>query len=121
MAESDLKITTTINGDVKTIKMEILEDSFLPADIFLWTNDDGQLGEFQGVCNKAQLRRYRVWSEDPPVPSFGNRLVRYHEAIRVLGVMEDETRYVDIVLRDIQHLSIELQTEPVVTRVVKIL
>lgn len=84
---SQLQVTKELQSGKWIVTGVILDGSTLPKEVFLYENDDGELGKYQGVANLTEMTTRPVWYSG--IPSFGNRIVRFEEGVRAVDTPED--------------------------------
>lgn len=78
-----------------------------PSKVFIHENlGTDVLGDYQGVCNVADMARYSEWS-GTAVPKFGNRFVRFNQAKIVLSFDMD----LDLITNTIKNRLKELKRD----------
>jgi hypothetical protein len=119
---SSLQITTVLQGDSWIITANVLPESFLPAEIFIYENTGtSELGTYQAVCSKEELLRLQIWS-GTPIVKFGNKYVRYGQAKIIIDATTNNAQVpqtvVDHLILTTKLLSQALQTAASTTQVV---
>lgn len=76
---SNLTISTQVLTTGKISLKARFNEGETPKSIFLYENNGTEeLGRYIGVANIDELVRYKEWTGQP-IPSFGNRYVRYNQ------------------------------------------
>ncbi|MNK27649.1 hypothetical protein D3C87_460110 [compost metagenome] len=117
---TSIEITTQIEGDKIVVTAKVLDNSFLPDEIFIYKNNGTTtLGDYYGICDKDELTRFQVWS-GTAIPVFGNQFVRYGSAKIVLDIQADVQRTIDNLVKTATDLSTALKTASSSTQIVNI-
>ncbi len=90
---STLNIQTNVVGDHFLVTGSIVAGGSLPQSVFIYTNTgDATLGEFFGTCNVAEMGRLQPFTLGTPIPTFGNKYIRYDQ-IKIKVPLSDPTQF----------------------------
>lgn len=119
-SNSQLQITTQLEGDKITITAVILAGGYLPQNIFLYQNTGtNALGGYWGVANVEEMTRFQVFS-GTAIPKFGNAFVRSNQAKITLSVTDDPQTVIAAITQGVTNLSAEMKTAATQTQVITI-
>lgn len=118
--QSQIQITTSLDGDKYTITATVLPGSFLPQNIFLYQNTGTtELGEYQCIADTDELTRFQVFT-GTAIPKFGNAYVRYSSAKITLNAGEDAASVISNLKLSAQNLSNAMKLAASSTQVITI-
>jgi len=119
-SNSQLQITTQLEGDKISITAVILAGGYLPQNIFLYQNTGtNALGDYWGVANVEEMTRFQVFS-GTAIPKFGNAFVRSNQAKITLSVTDDPKTVIAAITQGVTNLSAEMKTAATQTQVITI-
>lgn len=109
MSNLSIQTQTLMSGDIAlNIKFSPGET---PKSIFLYENNGTEiLGRFIGVANVDELVKYKEW-KGTPIPSFGNRYVRYNQVQTTLSFtdngnpIEEMDKFINVLSSRIKNLE----------------
>lgn len=113
-----LSVTITFVKDHYEVTAEMEEVDVLPSAIFLYENTgDTSLGEYYGVANLDELLARQEWT-GVAIPTFGNRWVRYTEALVIAPNEEEAEKSKAWIIENVQRLKQQILTQSPDTEVI---
>jgi len=85
---ASVTITTTVQDTTRIISCTVNSGSDIPADIFLYENNNGVPGEFFAVCALNDYQRYQTYT-GTPIPVFANKYLKQDFGQKELPVTTD--------------------------------
>ena len=108
---SSLTVVTELRGDHYLITANVVAGGTLPQEIFIYENSGTDvLGDFYGTCSVDELGRFQIFS-GTPIPTFGNRFIRYGQAKIIVALNDDPVAVVTALIKNVKLLSVTLQTK----------
>lgn len=90
---ANLTITKSIEDGKWSIYMVVANGADIPSDIFLYTNNDGVLGDFVAVCSLADYLRFRTYM-GVNIPVFGNKYLKKGDGHQMLDISTNIDTYI---------------------------
>lgn len=104
---STLNVQTNVVGDHYLISGGIASGGSLPQSIFIYTNTgNGTLGEFFGTCNVQEVGRLQPFTLGTPIPTFGNKYIRYDQIKIKVPLGENPVPVVTALVKNVSDLSL---------------
>lgn len=120
LMEDLLSVTITFVKDHYEVTAEMTEVNILPEAIFLYENTgEDTLGEYYGVAGIDELTSRQEWT-GVAIPTFGNRWVRFTEALVVVPNMEEAEKSKQWIISNVERLKQQILIEPSTTQVIPI-
>lgn len=108
---NQLKVTKKLVNGKFVVEAELLPEGDLPTAIFVYENlGDATLGEYVGVVDPDELKRFKLW-EGRAVPVFGNRWLRHVKMSREYPDEQAADASVQYLLGQIRRLETELDND----------
>lgn len=104
---STLNVQTTVTGDHYLITGSLAVGSSLPLAIFIYVNTgDGTLGEYYGTCAVQEIGRLQPFTLGTPIPTFGNKYIRYDQIKIKVPLDENPSAVVTAIVKKVTELSL---------------
>ena len=115
-----LSITITFVKDHYELNAVMSEVDVLPEAIFLYENTgDASLGEYYGVASLDELLSRQEWT-GVAIPAFGNKWVRYTEAVMLLPNLEEAEKSKAWIIENVKRLKQQITSQSPDTEVIVI-
>lgn len=101
----DLRVVREYDDGVYTVTATVENPSVLPLEIFLYENNEGELGDYYAVCTLENLNRPKF---TPGMESFGVKFVRYTEATKQFYELADAVSFENAIVGRVNQLYLEL-------------
>jgi hypothetical protein len=117
---SSLSVTTQITNEGKIELTAEVTGGTLPKDVFIYENTGvSDLGGYIGVCNLEEYQRLQAFA-GTPIPMFGNKFVKYHQAKILLDLDDDITGVIRNITNTLTFLSFSMSNPSSSTQIINI-
>ena len=115
-----LSVTITFVKDHYEVTAEMTEVDVLPEAIFLYENTgNASLGDYYGVASLSELLSRQEWV-GVPIDTFGNKWVRFTEALVVVPNLEEAEKSKAWIIENVRLLKTQVLSQNPDTEVITI-
>lgn len=102
---STITATTDLKSDHYLVTISINPGSSLPAEVFVYENTGTNvLGNYFGTVSVSDIDRLKIFN-NTPIPTFGNKFVRYGQAKIKVTFPDDPTLVINTVVANLKLLQ----------------
>lgn len=86
---ASITVTSSINGTDRIFACRVNGGADIPADIFLYENNNGVPGKYVAVCSLSDYNRFQTYDGVTPIPVFANKFIKQAVGTQILHVTDD--------------------------------